>query len=205
MKIEALPEMITLEGTVDRKFLKKGMFARLTAVLNEKGLVEKPVTDLTIFTPHRGLKLGLTLEKELETAENQKASKRRRRARKGRTRPGEYLVAGRLASIGKDGAIVIDASGRKVRAQLSPDAKVKLNIMGDYSLVGKGDTVEYRGKYYLKGEGVLNYVAFQVKEAPKPEAKKAAKRSTNSNKAAPNNGAAPKKADNQQVRGRAAA
>jgi len=163
MKVEAPAEMITVRGTAQPNFLRKGMFVRFTAKLNEKGVIETPVEELFVFTPHQGFKLGIILESADEPAD-ENAKKIRRRSKRGVT-PGQYLVAGRLSAFNKDSIAV--AAGKQVKAKLAENATIRIDVIGDYSLVKKGDSVEYRGMYYQKGQGIANYVAFDVKESVK--------------------------------------
>jgi hypothetical protein len=156
MKIEAPPEKIVLQGTALASWLRPGMLVRFSTTLDKKGVAQTPIEELFVFTPNPQYRIGVFPDSELlfDEAEQDKGQNLRKR-RRAKTE-GRYLVAGRLTSL-RSGAMRVDA-GQNVRAQLAENAKIQVDVLGDYSLVRKGDKVEFVGHYYEKGKGILRDV-----------------------------------------------
>ncbi len=156
MKIEAPPEKIVLQGTALASWLRPGMLVRFSATLDKKGVAQTPIDELFVFTPNPQYRIGVFPDSELlfDKADQDKGQspRNRRRAKS----EGRFFVAGRLTSL-RDGAMRIDA-GENIRAQLAETAKIQVDVLGDYSLVRKGDKVEFVGHYYEKGKGILRDV-----------------------------------------------
>lgn len=160
LKVEAPPDKIVVQGEAVPSWLRKGMYVRFSAELNKKGMAQAPIEELFVFSPGPQFRIGVFPESNLlfedsqEIQQKTKSTRPRRRARS----EGRYLVAGRLASLRKGTMRV--AAGETITAPLAENAKIRVDIMGNYSVVRKGDKVEFEGHYFEKGKAAVRLLTF---------------------------------------------
>ena len=83
--------------------------------------------------------------------------------------------AGRLVSL-RDGAFRVTVGSSTARAQLADEARIRVDAMGDFSLVKIGDKVDYIGKYFEPGKAVVSELTFTAASPFGSEAEAAAKK-----------------------------
>ncbi len=170
LKVQAKPENIALEGTADKDWLQPGMLVRFVASLNDKGIAQTPVEELSVFTPRPGYGVGVLRENRIDEHVGLG----------GDTQPTgpTYLVAGKLARI-KDGQIMVAAGRDRVTASLADEVKITVDMLGDYRLARPGDEIEFRGRVLQPGQaiiGKMKIVAANPFEAPQLQPQKKATR-----------------------------
>ena len=180
VRVDARPQDITYMATADASFVKPRMFVRFTSKLSKRGQATEPVTSLTIFTPREGYDVGVRptagegtdagdpdegggtpSAAELFGGEEGPEKKPKARANANST-PDEntdYLVSGQVTKISRTGEMTIAARKATVKADLSEDAEVSLD-MGNLALLRPGDKVEFRGWHLpnQKGQAIATKV-----------------------------------------------
>lgn len=172
MKIDARPDKIVVQGTAVPTWLRPRMFVRFSATLDAKGVAQAPIDELFVFTPSPAFRTGVFPDSDAQFQSDEQPPTRKKRRRRGSLPEGRYLVAGQLSSL-RDGEMRVVASGRAVRAKLAENARIRVDLMGDYSLVRRGDKVEFVGSYFRKGRAEVRELTFTAKtpfgaEAVKP-------------------------------------
>ncbi|MCA9265315.1 MAG: hypothetical protein KDA60_15750 [Planctomycetales bacterium] len=175
LKVEAKPEDIVVEGTAEASWLQPGMFVRFTAQLSKKGQAEAPIEKLTVYTPRPDYVTGV-IEEPNEGApfvfgEEPAAEKKKT------PNASSYLVAGQLVRVNGN-EILVNANGPRVTATIAAEPEIDVELLGDYSMVRKGDTVSFKGRAFQLGQAVVDKVEvkatepFKAAEQPEPPAKK---------------------------------
>jgi hypothetical protein len=152
---------VSFSGTADHSFLKPGMYVKFSAVMNHKGVVQGPITSLTVFTPLEDKDIGWWPEKAagggpspLEGLFSQKEVKKEEPKGKGKKIEDEaYYVGGTLKSL-KAGRMSVQSGGKEIKCVLAEDAKIKV-ATSDLSFAKLGDKVEVEGWYYANAKGGL--------------------------------------------------
>lgn len=175
MKIEARPEKILVQGAAVAGWLRSNMLVRFSAILDGKGVAQAPVDELIVFTPQPGFRIGVFPEPDQLFAGDKQPPTKRTRRRRGAMPEGRYLVAGRLVSF-RDGEFRVTAGSSTVRAQLAEKAKIRVDAVGDFSLVRQGDKVDYIGKFYEKGKAIVSELTFTAASPFGSEAEATAKK-----------------------------
>ncbi len=160
LKVQAKPADITLEGTAGVDWLKPGMLVRFVAPLNDQGVAQAPIEELTVFTPRPGYGVGVMPESRLGADVGLDAD----------TPPAgpAYLVAGQLASI-NDRQLIVSAGRDRVAATLADEIKIHVDMLGDYSLARPGDEIDFSGWAVQPGQAIVHkikIVAANPFEAP---------------------------------------
>ena len=158
MKIEAPPEKIELHGTAVPGWLRPRMSVRFSVTLDKTGKAQAPVDELFVFTPTAMDRIGVFPDSGQQFGEPAQPPPKGRK-RRGTMTEGRYLVAGTLAGV-RDGTIRVVAAGQTVTAQLAENAKIRVDLLGDYSLVRQGDKVEYAGRMVDQGKTLVDELKF---------------------------------------------
>ena len=156
LKIDAKQEDILFEATAAPGWLQQGMLVRFVANLDDRGTAQEPIDDLTVFTPRTGYVVGVLRDSAFAGQTNTLGDKKRRRRQPAvkiksaqdeeneteSTDGAQFLVAGQLAR--RDGNQLLVVAGRdRVIATLGDEAKIKVDLQGDYSLAKPGDDIEF--------------------------------------------------------------
>jgi len=125
---------LTIHGTAEPAALRMGMLVRFNAVLDEKGMGEKPVEKLTIFTPYPNASIGVFKEQD------------------------SMFVAGQIKAI-KNGKLTVAAKQHKIIVELAEDVQIELEL-GNLSLAKPqaGDEIKLTGKEVQPGKIVADSV-----------------------------------------------
>lgn len=184
------PAKIQILGTAAIKNLRPNMHVRFSAdVDTARKRVEKPLSEVTIFTPNEIYKVGIFPD-DNPVDDNGRPVKKRVRA---------CLVAGRIVSVSKK-SVRIAAAGVTLSAKFSPDAVVKIDS-GDLRGASVGNRIDVSGVYQTKGAGYASHVTIHLpKPAPeKPAPKKRAPNRRAKKPPAPAIAPAPAKGDGGKV------
>jgi hypothetical protein len=184
VRVDARPQDITYMATADASFVKPRMFVRFTSKLSKRGQATEPVTSLTIFTPREGYDVGVRPEAgdasdvgegaeagdsdegggtpsaaELFGGGEGAEKKAKAKADAAPDENTDYLVSGQVTKISRTGEMTIAARKATVKADLSEDAEVSLD-MGNLSLLRPGDKVEFHGWHLpnQKGQAIATKV-----------------------------------------------
>jgi hypothetical protein len=134
---------ITVTGEADRECLHSpSLHVQFTGQIDKKGVLQKEVEEIEIFSAEGKASLGLFVP-----AEGDAPAKSVRGAT-----AGSFLIKGRLVNY-KDGQIIVMAGNRKITGRVSDAVAVKLNV-DDPSLGQAGDTVKVKAWYYDKSRPV---------------------------------------------------
>ena len=142
VKVEAKPQDIVFSGSADSSWLRPGMLVRFTCRFNKKGEAQTAVSNLTVFTPREGTKIGVFADlnagaKDLFSSDDEKSAKAPSVA---------FLVAGRLTAF-RNGKMTVAAGRTSVKTELADKAVIKIDV-ADLRLAKPGDTVRFDGWYY---------------------------------------------------------
>ena len=175
-------ENILLEGEADPSWLQRGMLVRFEAHLDQQGVADGQIEELTVFTARNGYRVGVMLDQPgVGTASRDSRSRRKSRSRRDRFEEAEveardktskevegddagkaalpksdlpkYLVAGRLDQF-KNNKILVTAGRDRVTATLAEGAKIKLDVMGDYRLAQEGDQIDFTARQVKPGQAI---------------------------------------------------
>ena len=149
MKVAAKPRDIALEGTADKNWLQPGMLVRFVAPLDEQGVAQTPIEELSVFTPRPGYRIGVLPENRADV----------KAGFDGDTQPtgSSYLVAGQLAKK-KDDQILVSAGRDRVTATLADELKINVDMLGDYSLARPGDEIVFSGRVLKPGQAIIDRI-----------------------------------------------
>lgn len=164
LKLEAPPTRVQVRGTAEPSWLRPGMLVRFSTTLDNQGNSETPIEQLYVFTPRPEYRIGVFAEVAFTSDEPPADEPKRLRRKRGERSAGPFLVAGRLASL-KEGNIRVNAGRRAIQAKLADNAKIEVDVLGDYSMVRRGDHVDFKGRFYKKGEAVANELTFTTAKA----------------------------------------
>jgi hypothetical protein len=129
---------ISIEGTADASFLRPGLVVELTGTVNDKLAIEEPIEDIEVISSKGRLSSGLFSPDEDD--ENAKPLKK--------PEVGKYRIRGRLATVGKEGQLMVVAGRFKITGTLGDEPKVKLTFDGnDTSRTRFGDTLKVNAWY----------------------------------------------------------
>jgi hypothetical protein len=151
LQVKAEPQKIHVSGTAHPNLLAPGMFVRFSAELNKKGEAVAPVDSLTVFTPRPEMGVGIALESSLDRGAFQFGEVE---TPADTTETPKYLVAGRIVKR-KNNDLAVSDGRNTVKMSLAEKVEIKVDLTGDYRMIRPGDKVEYRGKYYQNGQGVV--------------------------------------------------
>jgi hypothetical protein len=178
MKIEATPDKIVVQGTAEPTWLRRGMWVRFSTTLDTKGVAQSPLEELFVFTRTPETLIGIFPDSGPTIGAPEPAPKksRSRRKRGAKLLDGPYLVAGQIAAA-RGGEVRVVAAGQAVRAKLAEKTTIRVDFLGDYSLVRAGDKVEFVGSFYQQGQALVSELKFQAatpfgSELAKPTAPK---------------------------------
>lgn len=155
VKLPAKPTEVSFSGTADQTFLRPGMKVTFSALMNRKGIVQGPVTSLTVFTPLEPKDIGVWPDSEGEGAPNpleglfSEKEVKKEVPKKGAKKVVEdqvCRVGGTLKSL-KGNRLIVVAGNREVKCELAENAKIKV-ATSDLSFARQGDKVEMEGWYY---------------------------------------------------------
>ena len=158
MKIEARPEKIEVHATAVAGWLRPRMFVRFSATLDKKGMAQTPIEELFVFTPTPRDRIGVFPDSGPLLGEPEQTPANSKRPRHTLTE-GRYLVAGQLTGIRGDQIRVV-AAGQTIGARLAEKANIRVDVLGDYSLVRQGDKVDYIGRVFDRGKALVYEVKF---------------------------------------------
>lgn len=151
LQVKAEPQRIHVSGTAHPNLLAPGMFVRFSAELNKKGEAVAPVDSLTLFTPRPEMAVGIALESALDRGAFQFGEVKTPAET---TESPKYLVAGRILKR-KNNDLAVSDGRSTVKLSLAETVEIKVDLTGDYRMIRPGDKVEYRGKYYQNGQGMV--------------------------------------------------
>ena len=177
LKVDAKKENILVEAEAEATWLQPGMLVRFEANLDQRGVAESPIKELTVFTARKGYGVGVMLDKpgavQGSGQRNRKLSRAQRLAQARKEKAGadnptekdedadeqpksngpSYLIAGQISRLNEDQILV--AAGRdQVTATMAEDVKIKVDIMGDYSLAQQGDKIDFTARRVRQGQAI---------------------------------------------------
>ena len=120
----------TVTGTAKADFLRPGVFIRFTAELDKRGNAKGDLSDLAVFTPNEILQPGVL---------NDNPS----------SETGPFVVSGQITA-NRKGKVTIRAGKTMVKAKISDDAAIKLEVE-DYSIAKQGDDISVKGRLLQMG------------------------------------------------------
>jgi len=129
---------VKVTGTATPEFLDKGMFVQFKGTFDRHGKGTEPIKEFVIFTPDANNSVGAAESGGNafdETAPGKKKGPPPATAM--------YDVAGRITVAHKN-LITVDCGNMKIRAEIAPDATVKLDS-SDLSWASSGDLVSVKG------------------------------------------------------------
>lgn len=187
VKLPDKPSEISYSANAEQSFLRPGMKVKFSAVMNRKGIVQEPITSLTVFTPLKPADLGVWPETEGEGAYNPLAGlfnteePKEQPKVKGKKPVVEDVacrVGGTLKSL-KSGRMVVVAGRMQIKCELAENAKIRVST-SDLSLAQLGDKVEVEGWYYANAKQAglwANQLSITAAEPLTGEKKKSGKES----------------------------
>jgi hypothetical protein len=184
---------VKVTGTATADFLDKGLFVQFKGVFDRHGKGTEPIKEFVIFSPDANSSLG-ALESGGNAFDEPTPGKK-----KGPPPPtAMYDVAGRITA-SHNNLLSIDCGNKKLRAEVAPDATVKLDA-SDPSWASPGDLVKIKGSVDQPPHGVAlaAEVSIQLSKPLAPRRKKVPGAKTAdkaSDKAADKTSKGPDKAD----------
>lgn len=144
------PDAYRLVGTALPQWLKPGMFVRFGGKIDRKGVVQEPISSLTVYSPRlatrpgeQGEPLGVFPEAGLE-AGNLFGDAGPANGAKPETQ--SYQVAGRLSAV-RDGKVFVSAGPAVVKGELAEKVEIAVDVTG-LRWLQVGDEVEFDGWAY---------------------------------------------------------
>lgn len=136
--VEPAKTKLTIRGTAEPGALRAGMLVRFNAVLDEKGMGEKPIEKLTIFTPYPNASIGVFKEKD------------------------SMFVAGQVKLI-KNGKLTVTAKQHQIGVELADNIQIDLDL-SNLSLAQPqaGDEIKLTGKEVQQGKIVADSVEIKL-------------------------------------------
>ncbi|MBI3468729.1 MAG: hypothetical protein HY000_37475 [Planctomycetes bacterium] len=132
--VEPSKTKLTIRGTAEPGALRPGMLVRFNAVLDEKGMGEKPIEKLTIFTPYPNASIGVFKEKD------------------------SMFVAGQLKSV-KDGKLTVAAKQHQIGVELAENVQIDLELSNlTLAKPQVGDAIKLTGKEVERGKIVADSI-----------------------------------------------
>jgi hypothetical protein len=120
--VEPSKTKLTIRGTAEPGALRAGMLVRFNAVLDEKGMGEKPVEKLTIFTPYPNASIGVFKEKD------------------------SMFVAGQVKSV-REGKLTVAAKQHQIGVELADNVQIDLELSNlTLAKPQAGDEIKLTGK-----------------------------------------------------------
>jgi hypothetical protein len=127
---------VTVDGEAEPDYLRPGLPVRFNAKIDKKGVLQKPLAEIEIFTPQSKSWMGLFPEGEDDPD-----------AKPDRTGgAGTFQIKGKLISF-RDNELVVSAGSRKISGQVADEFTVKVKL-DDPSIAQNGDTVKVKFWYY---------------------------------------------------------
>jgi hypothetical protein len=173
VQVEARPQDLSFTGSADATFVKPGMWIRFTTKLTRRGDAQEPIAMAEIYTPREGFGVGVYPEGAgvgggeggpvFAPAEEEKP--RPEAKAKVRDEDVVYRVGGQVTKISRLGELTINAGGTSVKATLTEDAKISVDV-ADLSFLRAGDSIEVRGWYPAgtKGRAIVSQVTASTAE-----------------------------------------
>ena len=142
---------VKVTGTATADFLDKGMFVQFKGTFDRHGKGMEPIKEFVIFTPGPNNPTGAFADGGVGAnafEEQQNATKKKGPP----PATSMYEIAGRITAA-HNNLLSIDCGNMKVRAEVAPDAKVKLEA-ADPSWASPGDIVKVNGSVDQPPRGV---------------------------------------------------
>jgi len=148
---------VSLTGSADPRFLKRGMFVRFTGEFNARGVPQGAIDEITIFTPREGNQFGVFPAggPDGPALFGEKPKQQKKTA--------AFRVAGRVAGVTST-TLTVNAGGTNLRIPLTKTTSLRVDL-ADYTLGQPGDSVRLEGMHYPGKEGQL--YASRVQITPK--------------------------------------
>jgi hypothetical protein len=169
-QLEARPQDLSFTGSADASFVKPGMWIRFTSKLTRTGNAKEPIASAEIYTPREGFGVGVMPEDAglggggerggaLFAPTEEKPKAKAKPEPKVRDEDVVYRVGGQITRISRLGELTINAGGTSVKAKLTEDAKINVDV-ADLTFLQAGDKIDIRGWHPAgtKGQGVANQV-----------------------------------------------
>jgi hypothetical protein len=158
VKLEARPDEVTFTGTALPDWLRRGMWVRFRANLDQRAQADGPVRELTVFTPRDGLPLGVMPDTNLAEGLFSGPKTEPQKPVDPRDKVTPCVVAGRIAGL-KDNKLQVAAGNAQVTVAVPDDVRILVEV-SDLRLAQPGDKVEIVGWKYAMIPG--RAVAAQV-------------------------------------------
>jgi hypothetical protein len=130
---------IKVTGTATADFINKGLFVRFKGTFDRHGKGTEPIKEFVIFTPDADNSVGAVESGGSNAFDEPTPGKK-----KGPPPPtAMYEVAGRITAAHLN-LITVDCGNMKIRAEVAPDATVKLDS-SDLSWASSGDLAKVKG------------------------------------------------------------
>jgi hypothetical protein len=142
VKVPENPQAIQFLAAGSVEFLQPGMFVRFTNEFDKRGIPQKAVKQLTVFTPREGNKIGVFPDSGLADDGLFEEGE----VKKTKVETASFLVAGQLTAYRK-GTFTVKAGNAQIKGELADIVQVSFDV-SDYSLARQGDTIAIEGWYY---------------------------------------------------------
>ncbi len=173
VKAPTRTEDITYEASAHPSWLQPGMYVQFKGTFDQRGKSVKPVSQLTVITPHADTRIGAIPDTSLGVGAGDLFGEVKPVETNPKTQQPTTValtVTGRLAGV-ENGVIRVTAGNAVVDAQLTSDAAIAVEL-SNYALARPGDKVSLSGWYLQKGQGYATRLlvrAAQPLGSPKKE------------------------------------
>lgn len=147
VKVPDRPQDISFVASAHLSWLRPNMLVRFKNSFDAKGRPVALVRQLEVITLRPDLQLGLIPDSKLGGGGAGLFSNDEPVKRPSAPETMSFTVAGKLRAL-KDGKMLVAAGNSAVQSQLDEKATISVDV-ADYSLAREGDTVRFRGWYYL--------------------------------------------------------
>ena len=144
-QIQAKPQDIIYQATAEPEWVRPGMLVRFSGRFNKQGEAEQPISEITVFTPREGSRIGIFPESALNTEGLFESPDAEPTPSDGYS---SYLVSGRFMGM-KAGKMQVVA-GRSLQVDVAENVEVQVDV-SDYTLAKPGDKVEVGG-WFMRGQ-----------------------------------------------------
>lgn len=165
VQFDAQQSKIKVTGTAVPEYLAPGMCVKFKGTFDRHGKATEPIKEFTLFTPTANDTLG-AYDNSGGDAFSQ-SSPTQKKGPKPTTSP--YSISGKITSVHKD-QIFVNCGNMKVKADVAPDATVKLDTT-DPSWASQGDKVTIQGAKLGGGRVIGIDVAIELAKPLEPKKK----------------------------------
>lgn len=147
VQVEQQSQQIEYLGSAEHSWLHPGLIVRFTAIVDKRGKIQEPISQIDAITMRDGYVLGVVIDNP--TNNNDGAGlfqdpKPEKPAKKP-TVPDNVpaTIIGRLTEF-KNGKFQVQIPGKMIKGELAEGAKISIDY-GNLSLVKPGDKIDFQG------------------------------------------------------------